>query len=120
VAQFAHAVATGPDPVHNPAMGFDLSVPITAFVIAGLLALVVRWVFTPSRPRTGRPEHGPGADLGLLAPVLSSTSRSRALQAKNQLAGEGIRCSLSRLDLDCYDVLVLREDLDRARAAVQA
>lgn len=100
-------------------MGFDLSVPITAFVIAAILAVVLRWIFTPSRPRTGRPQAGPGADLGLLAPVLASTSRSHALAAKNALASEGIRCSLSRLALDRYDVLVLETDLARARTVVR-
>ena len=101
-------------------MGFDLSVPITAFVIAAILAFVLRWVFAPSRPRTGRPQTGPGADLGLLTPVLAATNRSHALEAKNALAAEGIRCSLSRLALDRYDVLVLESDLDRARTVVRS
>lgn len=99
-------------------MGFDLSVPITAFAIAAILGVILRWVFSPSRPRTGRPQHGPGADLGLLAPVLASTTRARALQAKNALSTAGIRCSLSRLEIDRYDVLVMEVDLAQARELV--
>ena len=96
-------------------MGFDLSVPITAFVMAAILAVVVRWVFRPSRARTGRPDHGLGADLGLLSPALAATTRSSALTAKNLLSAQGIRCSLSRLEADRYDVLVFAADLDRAQ-----
>jgi hypothetical protein len=99
-------------------VGFDLSVPFTAFAVAAFLALIVRWVFRPSRPRTGLPQVGPDADLGLLAPVLAGARRSDALAAKNVLSTQGIRCSLSRLEIDRYDVLVMRPDLDRARALV--
>jgi hypothetical protein len=95
-------------------VGFDLSVPITAFVVAIILSLVLRWVFRPSRPRTGRPERGPGADLGMLRPVLSSAPRTRVLRAKNPLSAQGIRCSLSRLSVDSYDLLVFEEDLEHA------
>jgi hypothetical protein len=95
-------------------MGFDFSVPITAFVMAGLLAVIVRWVFRPSRPRTGRPDQGPNADLGLLTPVLRSASRSSAVRGKDRLSAAGIRCSLSRLEVDRYDLLVFRPDLERA------
>jgi hypothetical protein len=95
-------------------VGFDLSVPFMVFIVAAFLAVVVRWVFRPSRRHTGRPDQGPNADLGLLAPVLASTSRSSALRAKNLLSEQGVRCSLSRLEADRYDVLVFRPDLDRA------
>jgi hypothetical protein len=95
-------------------VGFDLSVPLTLIATAAVLILMMRWVFRPSRPRTGRPDHGVNADLGLLTPVLVSTSRSNALRAKNLLSAAGIRCSLSRLDLDRYDVLVFNPDQERA------
>ncbi len=96
-------------------MGFDYSVPLTAFGMAAILALMVRWVFRPSRPRTGRPDHGPGADLGMLTPVLSAAPRSRAVSSKTRLSEQGLRCSLSRIDAEHYDLLVFRTELDRAR-----
>ena len=52
-------------------MGFDLGILVWAAGIVAVLMLVMRWVFAPSRPRTGRPDSGPQADLGLLTPVLS-------------------------------------------------
>ena len=37
------------------------------------------------------------------------------LSAKNLLSEQGIRCSVSRLDRDSYDLLVFGADADRAR-----
>lgn len=95
-------------------MGFDLSVLFWAAGIIVLLVLIMRWVFAPSRPRTGRPDSGPNADLGLLSPIRAATPRSEALRVKNLLSQQGIRCSLSRLDRERYDVLVFSTDLARA------
>jgi len=96
-------------------MGFDLGILVWAVGIVALLMLVTRWVFQPSRPRTGRPQGGPDADLGLLTPVLSHAPRAQVLAAKNLLSGQGIRCSVSRLDRDSYDLLVFGADAGRAR-----
>jgi hypothetical protein len=96
-------------------VGFDLGILVWAIGIVAVLILMTRWVFQPSRPRTGRPEVGPNADLGLLTPVLSRAPRSQVLVAKNLLSHEGIRCSVSRLDRDSYDLLVFGADADRAR-----
>jgi hypothetical protein len=96
-------------------VGFDLGVLLWAVVIIAVLVLIMRWVFAPSRPRTGRPESGPGADLGLLSPVRTAAPLAEALRVKNLLSQQGIRCSVSRLDREHYDVLVFNRDLDRAR-----
>ena len=96
-------------------MGFDLGILVWAAGILAVLTLMTRWVFKPSRPRTGRPRTGPEADLGLLAPVLSATPRGQVLAAKNLLSENGIRCSVSRLDRDSYDLLVFGPDAERAR-----
>ncbi|MEO6502702.1 MAG: hypothetical protein ABIQ09_12400 [Jatrophihabitantaceae bacterium] len=96
-------------------MGFDLSILAWAIGIMVMLVLTSRWVFQPSRPRTGRPQGGPNADLGLLTPVLSHAPRSQVLAAKSLLSERGIRCSVSRLDRDSYDLLVFNAEADRAR-----
>ena len=96
-------------------MGFDLGILVWAIGIVAVLMLMTRWVIKPSRPRTGRPESGPNADLGLLTSVLSHAPRSQVLAAKNLLSERGIRCSVSRLDRDSYDLLVFRADADQAR-----
>jgi hypothetical protein len=95
-------------------VGFDLGVLGTIAVAAAFLIVVMRWVFAPSRPRTGRPDRGPNANLGLLVPVVSEATRANALKAKNHLSGQGIRCSVSRLDRDSYDVLVFEPDAEKA------
>jgi hypothetical protein len=97
-------------------MGFDLGVLIWMVGIIAALILIMRWVFAPSsRPHTGRPRSGPEADLGLLVPVLEHAPRNNALQVKDFLSTRGIRCSMSRLDRDSYDVLVFGRDEPRAR-----
>jgi|GEM_PF-3399060 len=96
-------------------MGFDLGILVWAAGILVVLMVVMRWVFAPSRPRTGRPDSGPRADLGLLTPVLSHAPRGQVLAAKNVLSAHGLRCSVSRLDRDSYDLLVFGRDAGRAR-----
>jgi hypothetical protein len=96
-------------------VGFDLGILIWAIGIVLVLMLMTRWVFKPSRPRTGRPEGGPNANLGLLTPVLAQAPRAQVLAAKTLLSERGIRCSVSRLDRDSYDLLVFGADADRAR-----
>jgi hypothetical protein len=97
-------------------VGFDISVLLWMVGIVGALMLIMRWVFAPSsRPHTGRPRSGPEADLGLLVPVVEHAPRSNALQVKDFLSTRGIRCSVSRLDRDSYDVLVFGRDVPRAR-----
>jgi hypothetical protein len=95
------------------------SVPpaITALVVVGLLALVTRWVFRPSRPnvRAKRPVDATDAELGLLTVVLSGVSREDARERCSVLAGAGIRSSTSRRRDGTVDVLVFHADADNAR-----
>lgn len=95
-------------------MGFDFTTLFWAAGIIVVLSFVMRWVFAPSkRPRTGRPDSGPNADHGLLVPV-QETTRTNALTMKNRLIDEGIRSSVSRLEVDRYQVMVFRTDAERA------
>jgi len=97
-------------------VGFDFPLMLLALTVAGFLILVMRWVFATSRPHTGRPERGPNANLGMLRAALPTSSRAAAITAKDRLLAAGIRCSLSRVDHERYDVLVFADDLDRAQA----
>jgi len=101
-------------------VGSDLSVYFVAGVALAALIVIMRWVFGSSRPSTGRPEHGPDANLGMLRPVLASTSLGKALDAKRALTAKGIRCSMSRIDHEHYDVLVFATDLSRARSELES
>jgi hypothetical protein len=103
------------DPREGVGVGFDLGILIWAIGMVIVLMLMTRWIFKPSRPRTGRPQGGPHANLGLLTPVLSQAPRSQVLTAKTLLSENGIRCSVSRLDRDSYDLLVFNADAHQAR-----
>lgn len=95
-------------------MGFDFTTLFWAAAIILVLTFMMRWVFAPSkRPHTGRPQTGPGADTGLLVPVLQ-TSRNDALSTRDRLIGQGVRASVSRLAVDRYQVMVFRTDAQRA------
>lgn len=95
---------------------YDISADITALIAVGVLALVTRWVFSPSRRRSGRPvDASESAELGLLTVVISGVSRAQALQDRAVLGESSIRSSMSRRQDGTMDVLVFHADADRAR-----
>jgi hypothetical protein len=90
----------------------------TALIAVGVLALIMRWVFRPSRPnvRPTRPVDATDAEnLGLLTVVLSGVSRQDAAERRSTLSAAGIRSSVSARRDGTVDVLVFRADADRAR-----
>ena len=103
-------------------MGNDPTALIVAVAVVLLLALVLRWVFAPSRPRLGhRPlDAAASADLGLLTVVTPGVERQEALRRRAVLQDAGIRSSMSRRRDGRYDVLVCSGDAVRARARLAA
>jgi hypothetical protein len=94
----------------------DVSAIVIALIVVGLLALIMRWVFKPSRPRTGPPvDAATSADLGMLAVVASKLSRQQALKLRAALQDGGIRSSMSSRSDGGMDVLVFSADAARAR-----
>ena len=102
---------------HNEVVGNDPAPGIIAIVVVLLLALVLRWVFRPSRPRAGaRPvDAAESADLGLLTVVVTGVSRDDAMHRRATLGDAGIRSSMSRRRDGDLDVLVFHGDADAAR-----
>ncbi len=99
-------------------MGLD-DVPATVTVLgmAAILALTMRWVFRPSRPRSGLPvDASDAAELGLLTVVATGLPRTEAMRGRALLGDAGIRSSMSRRRDGTMDVLVFHADADRARA----
>jgi hypothetical protein len=90
---------------------------VTALAVVGLLILVTRWVFRPSRPnvRPRRPVDASDADLGLLIVVLSGVSRQHVAARRAVLAEAGIRSSISARRDGTVDVLVFAADVEKAR-----
>jgi hypothetical protein len=93
---------------------------VIALIVVGLLALVTRWVFRPSRPNSQprRPVDATDADLGLLTVVLSRVPRQDALERRSALGEAGIRSSMSVRSDGMVDVLVFHRDADRARTVL--
>ena len=77
-----------------------------------LVALICRWVFTPSHTSVRR-EAGP-PDYGLLVPVAQAKSAEDAAMLRDHLVAEGVRASVN----DAHEVLVFRADLERAKGLV--
>lgn len=94
----------------------DVPATVTVLVVAGLLAMSMRWVFRPSRPRTGAPvDAADAAELGLLTVVVAAVPRAEAMGQRALLGEAGIRSSMSRRRDGTMDVLVFRGDVERAR-----
>lgn len=119
VAPEGPGLASKADQCEHRHVAGDLIVYAKALLALTLLVFIMRWVFTTSRPSTGRKEHGPNADLGMLRPVLASASRHDAVEAKALLSGNGIRCSLSRIDFEHFDLLVFADDVERATSLLE-
>ena len=91
---------------------------VTALVVVAGLAVVMRWVFKPSRPRRGLPVDATDArELGLLT-VIATEDRTAAAAHRSRLADAGIRASTSRRRDGRFDILVFTQDVDRAREAL--
>lgn len=94
----------------------DVPAPAIVLVVAGLLSLVVRWIFRPPRLRPKLPvDASDAADLGLLTVITSGVSRTDALAERAVLGEAGIRSSMSRRRDGSMDVLVFHADAARAR-----
>jgi hypothetical protein len=99
----------------------DISALVIALIAVAILALVMRWVFAPSRPRTGLPvDAADSVDLGLLDVVATGCSRQQAMLLRATLGEAGIRSSMSHRHDGNLDVLVFRGDAERARQLLAA
>jgi hypothetical protein len=90
---------------------------VTALLVVGLLMLLTRWVFRPSRPnvRIRRPPDASEGNLGLLTVVLSQVPKQDVTARRKVLQDAGIRSSVSTRRDGTVDVLVFAADADRAR-----
>src|SRR3954469_8524717 len=100
-------------------MGADLPTLLTVLIVLCVLILVMRWIFTPSRRRYGRPvDAAESTDLGMLDVIAADLARDDAMQMRAKLGEAGIRTSISRRRNGDVDVLVFHDDAARARAVL--
>jgi hypothetical protein len=98
-------------------VGNDPSAALVALGAVLLLILVLRWVFRPSRPRSGGRivDAAESADLGLLTVVVPGVDRAEAMRLRAVLGEATIRSSMSKRRDGRLDVLVFHGDAHRAR-----
>ena len=95
------------------ANGVQLLVPLAIIAgVLGLLALFMRWGFGSGEDRRRRPP----ADEGLLVAVATLSRRESALALRAVLSDAGIRSTVRFPAAYRAEVLVFREDAERARA----
>ncbi|UOY01408.1 hypothetical protein [Blastococcus sp. PRF04-17] len=86
--------------------------PVIAFVVLAGLALFMRWAFGTGY---GRRRPAPPPDEGLLTVIATLSRRESALALRAVLSDAGIRSTIRFPVANRADVLVFREDADRAR-----
>jgi len=100
-------------------VGADLPTLLTVLVVLCVLVLLMRWIFTPSRRRYGRPvDAAESTDLGMLDVIASNLPRAEAMLMRAKLGEAGIRTSISRRRNGGVDVLVFHDDAARARTVL--
>jgi hypothetical protein len=101
----------------NDGVSNDPSSAFIAVFVVLMLALILRWVFRPSRARIGaRPVDAANSpNLGLLTVVVAGVRRDEAMHRRATLGEAGIRSSMSRRRDGALDVLVFHRDVDAAR-----
>ena len=94
----------------------DVSALVVVILVVCVLSLITRWVFKPSRPRTGPVvDATESTDLGMLDVLAADLSRTDAMTLRSVLGDAGIRSSISHRRNGDVDVLVFHDDLPRAR-----
>jgi hypothetical protein len=94
--------------------------PTVAVVVVCLLGLLMRWVFGSGRSRGARPagrDAGSGS-YGLLRTVATVSGRPEGNALRALLSDAGIRSTVTQRPDGRIDVLVFREDADRARQLI--
>lgn len=100
-------------------MANDAFDAVIALLVVGLLSLVLRWVFRPSRPRTGPLVDASDArELGLLTVIATALPEEEAVRRRARLDEAGIRASTSRRRDGLLDLLVFSGDVAAARAVL--
>ena len=104
---------------HDGSVANDAFDAVIALLVVGLLGLVLRWVFRPSRPRTGPLVDASDArELGLLTVIATALPQEDAMRQRARLGEAGIRSSMSRRRDGGHDLLVFSGDVAAARAVL--
>jgi len=90
--------------------------PLSAFLVVGLLVLLLRWAFSSGRSVVARrPRSGLPTDYGLLVSVATPPTYVEGELLRRTLEQRGVRATLAQT-LEGPRVMVFPDDEDRARA----
>jgi hypothetical protein len=98
----------------------SLWAPVIAFLVVGVLALILRWAWS-SRPESllsERPRAGPETDYGLLVPVATPLDAVDGRRLAARLDEIGVRSTLTTTQSGLR-LLVFPADADRARGELR-
>jgi hypothetical protein len=97
-----------------------LFAPLMAFVALGVLALLLRWAFSPGHSLVARrPRVGASTEYGLLVPVASPATVIQAEVVRRHLVTRGIRATLAPAT-DGPTVLVWPQDAALAQEILRS
>lgn len=93
--------------------------PLSAFLIVGVLMLVLRWGFSGGRSVVARrPRSGTPSDYGLLVSVATPPTYVEGEVLRRSLEERGVRATLAQT-LEGPRLMVFPDDEDRARALLE-
>lgn len=93
--------------------------PVIALVVVGILALLLRWAFSPGHSLVERrPEVGSPEQYGLLVPIAEPPTFVEAEMVRRRLSDAGLRATLAPTT-EGPRVLVFPEDVKAARMVLK-
>ena len=94
--------------------------PVIALVVVGVLALLLRWAFSPGHSLVERrPEVGSPEQYGLLVPIAEPPTFVEAEMVRRRLSDAGLRATLAPTT-EGPRVLVFPEDVKAARLVLKS
>ena len=106
--------------MQDPPRYWHLVGPITAFLVVGVIALLLKWAYSGRRstlleakPRTGEPD-----EYGLLVAVAAPASVEEGATIRTRLEGAGLRVTLAETRSGLR-VLVFSADETKARETLR-
>jgi hypothetical protein len=106
--------------VEDPPRYWHLLGPVTAFLVVGVIALLLRWAYSgrPSSLLSSKTRSGEPDEYGLLVSVAKPASPAEGITIRDRLESAGLRVTLAETRSGLH-VLVWPADETKARATLK-